>query len=218
MEILTRAQINDICQDGIAIDSKGGFPSVVIHPDGRVTKFWARKKRFFSSATFCPYPNRFVNNARALENRGVNVPKILQQAALKNSHVKIVTYQGLSGTSIRELLKTSPEKVNTPNLCAYFHQLHEKGILFRGIHLGNIIQISPNTFGLIDFTDVDFFKKPLSLKQRASNLAIPLRYTQDVDLMKHAKLPDVAKCYLDIINPSSDKRLHFLTIINKIAS
>lgn len=208
-----------LCCNGRAIDSKGGYPAVVLHPDDTVTKFWARKKNLLSSATIWPYSTRFINNATKLARRGVNVPKILDHAKLENSRVHIVTYQSLPGTSIRELLHNSPQNVDIPSLCRYYLELHEKGIYYRTIHLGNIIQL-PNHqgFGLIDFTDVYFSKKPLSLKRRASNISVPVRkrYIQDVQAIEQAGYPNLIDTYVDLLNLPPSKRQLFLTHLKNL--
>jgi len=199
MKSITQAELDALCQNGRAIDNKGGYPAVVIHPDDTVTKIWARKKGFFSTNTISPYHKRFVNNAKELNRRGIVVPEILNQAKLELSHVRIVTYRSLPGKSIRELLEEDPTQVDIPSLAKYIYQLHDKGILFGGMHLGNIIQLpDDHCYGLIDFTDVHFQSKALSIKQRASNLSVPLRYPKDIARIQKAGHPDLQTCYLQI--------------------
>ncbi len=207
MKTISQKELDALCQNGQAIDSKGGYPAVVIHPDDTVTKFWARKKGFFSSTTLYPYSKRFLKNASELTRRGITVPKILDHAKLENSHVRIVTYSSLPGQSIRELLEKTPTQIDIHSLAQYLYQLHEKGIYFGGIHLGNIIQGPSNqSYGLIDFTDVRFYPKPLNIKRRAANLSIPLRYPKDIERIKKSGLPDLQESYLKILAPSSEDR------------
>ena len=213
---ITPEELNFLCQHGEAIDNKGGYPAVVIHPDDTITKLWARKRKLLSSATLCPYSNRFVRNAEELKRQGIAVPEILSHATVKNSHVRIVTYRPLPGQSIRELLSENPESVNIPELCEYIYQLHQKGILFRSMHLGNIIQgPGANNYGLIDFTDVKFYSRPAPLLRRAANLATPLRYTQDIDHIKEAGLPSLQKSYLNILQLSKTKKQRFNDELNR---
>lgn len=189
---------------------------MVIHPDDTITKIWARKKKLISSATLRPYSNRFIHNAHELKHRGIVVPEIITHAKVENSHVRIVTYRSLPGQSIRELLKESPASVNIPELCQYINQLHQSGILFRGMHLGNIIQLPDNDgYGLIDFTDVKFYSKPLPLLRRAANLATPLRYSQDTDRIKEAGLPSLQDTYLDILNPGDADKQRFVSELDR---
>jgi len=218
MKKISKEQLDDLCNHGKAIDSKAGYPCVVLHPDGTATKIWAKKKSLISSATLSPYANRFVKNSQRLAQRGVIVPEILDQAILDGSHIRIVTYRSLPGNSIRDLLKNSPEKVNIHDLCAYFHGLHEKGIFFRANHLGNIIQTPEGGYGLIDFTDVTYQSKPLPLKRRAANIAFPLRYTDDIRLIEEAGLPDILESYLEILQLDSSEKQNFINQVNSYST
>lgn len=210
MKIITHQELETLCQHGQAIDNKAGYPAVVLHPDGTITKIWARKKKLISSATLRPYVNRFIRNAEKLSRRDIIVPEIIRQAAVENSHIRIVTYRSLPGISIRELLKTNPRQINIPELSQYIYLLHQKGILFRGMHLGNIIQRPEDQgYGLIDFTDVKFYTKPVPMLRRAANLATPLRYLDDVQRIKEAGLPCLQKTYLKILQLSEPEKQRF---------
>ncbi len=210
MITITSEELDYISRDGQAIDNKAGYPAVVLHPDGTVSKFWARKKKLISSATLLTYSSRFVKNAAELSRRGIVTPEIISHTAVEKSHIKIVKYRSLPGKSIRELLKNDPQQVNITNLCQYIYKLHDKGILFRGIHLGNIIQApDQQNYGLIDFTDVKFYSKALSLRRRATNLSTPLRYEEDTKRIATAGLPDLAESYLKILSASKSEEQKF---------
>ena len=213
MRTITKPELDGLCRNGKAIDSKGGYPAVVLHNDGTVTKFWARKKGIFSSATINPYSSRFVKNAAELKKRGIIAPKIIDHAKLEHSHVQIVRYQSLEGESIRQLLHSTPQDIDLPALCNYICRLHEKGIFFSGMHLGNILQM-PKGYGLIDFTDVAFFSRPLSPKQRAQNLQIPLRYKEDLLALQESGLPDFLETYLKASELNSKDQNVITTIIS----
>lgn len=215
MTTITQDELDELCQNGQAVDDKAGYPAVVLHPDGTITKLWARKKKLFSSATLYPYSNRFVDNARELNRRGIVTPEIINHAAVENSHIKIVTYRSLPGRSIRESLKTNPSSVNIEELCHYISELHDKGILFRGMHLGNIIQRSgAEGYALIDFTDVKFFSKPVPLLRRAANLATPLRYRKDIQRIKEAGHPGLLESYVKILRLDEHEKQRFKSRID----
>jgi hypothetical protein len=219
IKTITSGELDALCKNGTPIDEKGGYPAVILHPDDTITKIWARPKSLFSSSTLRPYSNRFVNNATKLAQRGIHVPQIINHAKLENSFVRIVTYHALLGSSIRELLHNTPHKVNIPDLCRFFLELHDKGINYRTIHLGNIIQLSnQNGFGLIDFTDVSFASSPLSLKRRATNIAIPhrRRYQADIQAHQDAGLPDIITTYIDLLSLTEQQKSTFLAIIHKL--
>jgi hypothetical protein len=209
LKTISQDQFKKLCSDGTPIDNQGAYPCVVIHPDHTVTKIWAIKKGLFSSATLSPYPSRFVRNASLLHKRGVTAPEILNYAKVADSHIRIVTYQALLGTSIRDLLKNNPEQVDITKLSRFIHELHEKGILFRSLHFGNIIQLDEGGYGLIDFTDVKFFRRPLPLLRRAANIAFALRYGKDAERIKQAGLPDLKASYMALLEASEADKMQF---------
>lgn len=209
MNTITKKELDLLCKNGKAIDSKGGYPAVVLHTDGTVTKIWARRKSWCSTSRIFPYSRRFIRNAHTLAARGITVPTILNHAKLKDSHVRIVTYQSIHGKSIRELLEDTPQQVDMGSLCRFILELHEKGILFRGMHFGNIIQLDSGGYGLIDFTDVTFFRKPVPILRRAANIAFPIRYRKDAKRIKKANLPRLRKTYTALLNLSKAEKKSF---------
>jgi len=199
-DIITLQELEKICQYGEAFDNKAGYPAVVFHPDNTISKIWARKKKLLSSATLRPYSDRFIHNGKELASRGIVVPEIVRHMKVKNSHIRVVTYHPISGVSIREQLKKNPKQLDVSSLAQFIYDLHQKGIFFRGIHLGNIIQLTTGKgYGLIDFTDVKFYSKSISNSRRATNLATPLRYLDDIQRIKEAGLPDLLESYLQIL-------------------
>jgi hypothetical protein len=93
--------------------------------------------------------------------------------------------------------------------------LHDKGIFFRSIHFGNIILLPDNNYGLIDITDVRYYKNPVPLRRRAVNLATPLRYSEDADRIKVAQLPNLIDSYLSALEPNARDKERFLAQITR---
>lgn len=188
-----------ILDSGEAGPTKHGYPAVIFHANDTVTKLWAKKTGWLSSSRWRPYSTRFIKNAELLKQEGIHTPEIISHMRIARSHVYLVQYHSLPGKSIRELLEHHPEQVDISSLAQYFYDLHEKGIIFRAIHFGNVIQISTGKYGLIDFTDVSFLKYPVPLTRRAANIATPLRYPEDVKCLKESNLPDFLEAYLEIL-------------------
>lgn len=215
MNTISKQQLKYLCRNGTCVDFIGEYPSIIFHPDGTITKLWLRKKSFFSSDRFRSYAQRFVNNAARLTAKGITVPEILSHAVLEGERISIVCYRALPGNSIRVLLKKFPERVDIPALCQYILMLHDKGIFFRSIHLGNIILLPDNSYGLIDFTDVRIYKKSVPLLRRAANLATPMRYSEDTDRIEVAQLPNLIECYLSALEPNARDKERFLAKIKR---
>src|SRR5690606_25186177 len=81
-------------------------------------------------------------------------------------------YQPLPGTSLETLFKAAPQKIGQllPGLARFILNLHRKGIYFRSLHLGNVLQISENNFGLIDFLDLTQKRRKLNAWETKRNL------------------------------------------------
>jgi hypothetical protein len=58
-------------------------------------------------------------------------------------------------------------------------QLHEQGVYFRSLHLGNVLVLDDGEFGLIDLADMRIYPSSLSSSLRLRNLRHMQRYTVD---------------------------------------
>ena len=196
MTTISKEEFQNLTANGRAIGQKGGYPAVVLHPDKTVTKLWIKRSRIGHIVPSLTYAARFIRAASKLKTAGIAVPEILSFQEIEGTKVQVVRYTEIAGTSIRELLEQDPNSVNVEKIAAFFLHLHEKGILFRAIHFGNIIAQPDGTFGLIDFSNVTFKKRPANLMERAKNLATPLRYRDDLANYEKAGLPDLVITYL----------------------
>ena len=57
--------------------------------------------------------------------------------------------------------------------------LHEQGVYFRSLHLGNVLLMDDGEFGLIDIADLHLYPSPLRLALRQRNLRHMQRYPED---------------------------------------
>lgn len=215
MDTLSVSDYEALIASGKAIDFKHGYPKVILHPDSTVTKLWVNKFKLFSTSHFSPYAKRFITIAEKLKQAGIPVPHILQHANIEGTRVQLVRYRELPGRSIRDIIHQTPNDLNIQDLAAFYHQLHEQGILYRGMHFGNIILTKENTFGLIDFTDTTFYNKPVSMERRAANISTPLRYKEDATALTQAGLPSLVDSYLNVYQPNEDSKQKFLAIIER---
>ncbi|MNJ72965.1 3-deoxy-D-manno-octulosonic-acid kinase [compost metagenome] len=62
---------------------------------------------------------------------------------------------------------------------AFLGQLHELGVYFRSLHLGNVLILPDGRFGLIDLSDMQISGRPLARWKRERNLQHMLRYAED---------------------------------------
>ncbi len=143
---------------------------VLLTPDNRIIKLFYSRRRF-TSATIYPYALRFWNNARKLHEKIIPTVACEQLRYDKQHKRHVITYPLLAGTTLRDCLKETPDgNTYLTKLSAFLAMLHEKGVLFRSIHLGNILVLDNGEFGLIDVADMSIQRRPLGLFKRARNL------------------------------------------------
>ena len=116
------------------------------------------------------------------------------------------------GLSVRDTLHASKASFAWWDLAHFLHSIHRKGVYFRSIHLGNIIHLGHSKFGLIDFTDVTFYRSPISLKRRAHNIHFIYKYQEDRHKMERTPRPLIKESYLEqaLWNDEKIKRFEHL--------
>lgn len=161
------------------LEADGSGEKVLKLADGRMLKLF-RRKRLLSSALFYPYAQRFANNTRALEQRGILCPTVIAVYRIPSIQRDGVYYSPLEGTTVRHL-QTSAEEADAlrTQLGAFIARLHEKGVYFRSLHFGNVVLTPENHLGLIDIADLRCQKRTLSDSKRLRNFAHLLRYKED---------------------------------------
>lgn len=141
--------------------------------DGTILKLF-RRRRLISSAALFPYAGRFVSNAEALARMGIPVPEVIETFRIPLIKRDAVHYAPLAGKTLRELMRSglSPEREQA--LKAAFTRfiigLHDKGIYFRSLHLGNVVCTPDGHLGLIDFADLRIHPWSLGKYLRARNV------------------------------------------------
>jgi len=143
---------------------------VLLTPDNRIIKLFYSRRRFTSAAIY-PYALRFWKNAQKLTEKGIPTVVCEQIRYDRQNSRHVITYPLLAGTTLRDCLKETPDgKKYLDRLPNFLKIMHAKGILFRSIHLGNILVLDNGEFGLIDIADMSIQRRPLGLFKRARNL------------------------------------------------
>lgn len=157
--------------------------------DGTFLKLF-RRKSWLSKTAFYPPAKRFADNAAELERLGIPCPHVLQLYRLDNPYRSVVHYEPLPGVTLRQLLAddTSLEQSQLfARLAEFITHLHDLGVYFRSLHMGNIVLTPGNQLGLIDISDMRCLGRPLSGRLRARNYQHLLRYEEDWALVN----PDI---------------------------
>jgi hypothetical protein len=176
---ITNTEFNRLREGARVLEEDSRGEKVLLTPDDHIIKLFYSRRRF-TSATIYPYALRFWNNARKLHEKGIPTVECEQLRYDKPHKRHVITYPLLPGTPLRDCLKETPDgNEYLTRLSAFLAMVHNKGILFRSIHLGNIIVLDNGEFGLIDVADMSVQRRPLGLFKRARNLRHLLHDQED---------------------------------------
>ena len=154
-------------------------PKVMSLADGRIMKLF-RPRKTFTSARLFPRSLRFAKNARTLQQLGIPTVADVVCFKLETEPATGVLYQPLPGKTLRQLgvagLTTAADYSQAGRFIASLHQM---GILFRSIHLGNVVKMPDGELGLIDVADLSRQAFPLFRSQRKRNFRHLFRPDED---------------------------------------
>lgn len=157
--------------------------------DGTILKLF-RRKRLLSSAAWYPYAQRFADNVAALEKLAVPVPKIIAVLRIAEIARDVVHYEPLAGATLREMVRDGLAPDLERELKAAFTNflisLHDKGVYFRSLHIGNVVRTPDGKLGLIDISDARIHRRPLSKSLRARNLRRMQGIAGELDWLDYA--------------------------------
>ncbi|MDQ5903242.1 MAG: hypothetical protein QG672_831, partial [Pseudomonadota bacterium] len=141
--------------------------------DGTIFKLF-RRRRVISSAALFPYARRFAHNAAVLAGLGIPVPQVIEVFRIPSIERDAVHYQPLAGRTLREMARAGLSAERERELKAMFTGfvigMHDKGIYFRSLHLGNVVCTPDDRLGLIDFSDLRIHPWSLGRYMRARNM------------------------------------------------
>lgn len=198
MKCLTLEEYQHLVADSAILEQDKYGVKVLETHEGMIVKLF-RRKRILSSAIFKSYAARFVENAHRLQSLGIKTVNI--EALYRCSPISrtIVVYRPVPGHTLRDAIRnaTNPDTLMM-QFVSLFAELHDKGILFRSIHLNNVIvPCSPGSLGLIDVADMKFFNSALSINQRMRNLRHLTRYNEDREALREFGAEQFVDIYFD---------------------
>ncbi|PYC29540.1 toluene tolerance protein [Aquipseudomonas alcaligenes] len=164
MRIVSANELQNWLDTGHVLERDSHGPKVVRLTDGSFLKIF-RSRRNPLLARLRPDARRFAKCAERLQRLGIHTPHIDELYWIdRDKVVSACLYQPLEGQPLDKLFRDSRDEFYRllPHLAAYIHLLHQRGIYFRSLHLGNILRTPDDDFGLIDFLDTRFKRHPLS--------------------------------------------------------
>lgn len=185
MQPLSREQY-DIWRTGAQVLEKDAHGEKVLRlADGTFLKLF-RRKSWFSKTAFHPPAKRFAENAAELQRLGIPCPHVIQLYHMNDPYRSVVHYEPLAGETLRQLLHsdTGLDQLELfARLAEFITKLHDLGVYFRSLHMGNIVLTPTNELGLIDISDMRCLGRPLSRRMRDRNYQHLLRYESDWELV-----------------------------------
>lgn len=159
---LTHDALQKIIEGARILEQDSFGPKVYQLQSGEILKLF-RRKRLFSSALLRPHSQRFCANAVALHKLGIPTIQPLQIYQLEDPIWTAVRYRPLPGKTLSQLLLDAhvPWSNLLPDLARFINRLHESGVYFRSLHLGNIVCTPEDELGLIDIADLQIRRHPL---------------------------------------------------------
>lgn len=148
--------------------------------DGNILKLF-RVKHLISSARVYSYARQFCRNAERLQVLGIPTVSVLALYHFGDSTDTAVRYRPLPGQTIRQLASSKAlDDALMTRLGAFIGRLHDLGIYFRSLHMGNIVHTDDGGFGLIDVADMSIYPWRLRCGRRLRNLRHITRLQEDM--------------------------------------
>lgn len=165
---ISEPQFRLLTQNAKLLSGSKDKPKVLETQDNLIIKLFHPRK-LFTSAKFYSHARRFKKNSERLLKAGIHSVAVQNILRCPSQNADIAVYEKVKGDAVREQVDKGNNDI-LHRLPHYLAELHQKGVFFRGIHLGNLI-IQPNdSFCIIDHVGLKVKSRPLNLWQRARNL------------------------------------------------
>ncbi|MFZ6046095.1 phosphotransferase [Pseudomonas sp. CR3202] len=185
MRALEETDLDTLLQGAQTIEADGHGLKVARLADGSFLKLF-RRKRLISSSIWSPPAQRFAENARRLQELGIAAPDIIETFQVPQRRANGVRYQPLPGETLRSHwrdLDAASRDAQVRQFGRFLARLHQLGVYFRSLHLGNVLLLPDGQLGLIDLSDMRISGHPLTSWKRRRNLQHMLRYEEDIRLL-----------------------------------
>lgn len=172
--------LNSMLSGGEVLEQDERGYKVVRLQTGDILKIF-RVRHKISGARIYSHARRFMRNAERLQKLGVSTMVCKQLYHFNNSSDTAVLYSPLVGYTVKKLLDGHLlNQEMAMALGVYIARLHQLGIHFRSLHMGNIVVMPDGQYGLIDISDMSIYPWPLFCNTRVRNFRHLSRYPEDI--------------------------------------
>lgn len=158
MRIVSAQELESWLASGKVLEKDARGPKVVALENGLFLKIF-HTRRHPLLARLQPAAKRFAENSHQLQRLEIPAPEVQELLWInKSAGLSACLYRPLPGASVEDIYNQNPDDIITllPALARFIRTLHRRGVYFRSLHLGNIIQLPEEQFGLIDILDLQF--------------------------------------------------------------
>ena len=194
MKKLTKQDYQVLREGTTVIEADPFGEKVLLLSDGTYLKLF-RARHLLSLARIYPYSKRFIRNAQKLAEKGIPTVTVIELLRIPCVHRTAVHYSPLTGKTLKKL-GDNIDLILINKLGSFIRELHEKGIHFRSLHMGNFVVPPENRLGLIDIADMKISRKPLDREFRIRNFQHTARYPEDMAALMRF-LPSFIQGYQD---------------------
>jgi serine/threonine protein kinase len=171
MRIVTAQELESWLATGEVLERDARGPKVVVLDNKSFLKIFYTRRHPLLARIF-PFAKKFARNVELLNQ--INIPTLEVSEAFwlsKHNGLTGCIYRPLPGKTLEQIYYESPDalRAHIPKLAEFIKGLHEKGIYFRSLHLGNIVLTPNGHLGLIDVLDLKKHKKNLSKRLAKRN-------------------------------------------------
>ncbi|MGK9066714.1 BUD32 family EKC/KEOPS complex subunit [Stutzerimonas chloritidismutans] len=179
MRIVSADELEYWLAHGQVIERDARGPKVIALAEGDLLKIFHTRKHPLL-ARYSPPAQVFAGNCARLLELGVAAPVVTETFWLNRSvGLSGCLYEPLPGRSLDALIQQPGFLAATlAPLADFILDLHRKGIYFRSLHLGNILEVESERFGLIDVLDLQFRRAPLNRRHVERNFIHLRSYLQ----------------------------------------
>ncbi|MGH8451789.1 O-antigen ligase family protein [Pseudomonas sp.] len=208
VQAINTTNFDQLCSNAHVIEADGLGPKVLRLEDGSFLKLF-RARRWYTSGSFNPYSERFASNSEQLRTLGIPTPEILGLYRLPDAS-SAVTYTPLPGLTLRQALQSLDSSLReslVERFGRFMAQLHERGVYFRSLHLGNVLLMDDGEFGLIDVADLRVYPSALRHALRQRNLRHMQRYPQDRAWLFETHFEQLLKGYASVASQAATLKI-----------
>lgn len=194
-QLMTQADLLQLQARGKTLEQDKHGIKVTILPNGNMLKVF-RLHGWFSSSLIYSNARSFCRNALRLKELGILTVDIISLHHLERRNFTAVIYTPLAGETVRHLLGTAlANKDMFEKLGIFIASLHNKGVYFRSMHLGNVVYYQGD-LGLIDIADMRIYPWQLFFSTRKRNFNRMMKYKADMLKISAAQKIILIQSYL----------------------